>query len=105
MAEKIEPCPHCAGTDIRFDRHAESRSPTGEVWSMCCYGCGATFPNRYKKHLLVEVWNRRAAVDGRQIIPADVIGVFWAHDGLKFRTRDGWRLPTDDEREGMRNGG
>jgi hypothetical protein len=51
---KMQSCPFCAGDDIRFDRHVDNRSPTGEVWSMCCYRCGATFPNRYRKALLVE---------------------------------------------------
>ena len=55
----FKPCPFCEGADIRCDRHHESRSPTGFVWSMCCYNCGATFPNRYKRELLVEAWNRR----------------------------------------------
>ena len=47
------------GTDIRFDRHVDYRSPTKEVWSMCCYNCGATFPNRFKKELLLTAWNTR----------------------------------------------
>jgi Lar family restriction alleviation protein len=60
-AMAFKPCPFCEGTDIRCDKHHESRSPTGFVWSMCCYQCGATFPNRYKRELLVEGWNRRPA--------------------------------------------
>jgi hypothetical protein len=54
MTEKLLPCLHCAGADIRFDKHVSESSPTGEIWSMCCYDCGATFPNRYRKELLVE---------------------------------------------------
>ena len=61
LADELLPCPHCAGTDIRFDRHVSGSSPTGEVWSMCCYHCGATFPNRYRKELLIERWNARPA--------------------------------------------
>lgn len=62
-AEKVLPCPFCGGTDIRFTCHPrEGRGPYHmgqDVWSMCCYECGATFPNRYRKELLVECWNRR----------------------------------------------
>ena len=53
------PCPFCGNEDIRFDCHKSSSNPTGEVWSMRCYDCGATFPNRYKKELLLAAWNRR----------------------------------------------
>lgn len=66
MSEKLLPCPHCGGSDVRFDRHVHGSSPTGEIWSMCCYDCGATFPNRYRKELLVNAWNTRA--DGWQPI-------------------------------------
>jgi len=59
MSKEIKPCPHCGGNDIRFDKHDQVRSPTGEIWSMGCYKCGATFPNRYKKELLVDAWNKR----------------------------------------------
>ncbi len=62
--EDFKPCPFCEGADIRCDKHHETRSPTGFVWSMCCYNCGATFPNRYKRELLVEAWNRRPTADG-----------------------------------------
>lgn len=55
----FKPCPFCEGTDIRSDRHPNSESPTGAIWSMCCYGCGAMFPNRYKRELLLEAWNTR----------------------------------------------
>lgn len=57
---KFLPCPHCKGDDIRHTKHVDQRSPTGVVYSMCCYICGATFPNRYKLKLLVDAWNRRA---------------------------------------------
>ncbi len=58
------PCPFCGGEHIKMTSHKgyQARmSPTGEVWSMCCYDCGATFPNRYKKELLVMQWNKRAS--------------------------------------------
>lgn len=66
MSEReLKPCPFCGGTDIRIDRHAGAGNGIyrrGEdVYSMCCYQCGATFPNRYKRELLVDAWNRRAA--------------------------------------------
>ena len=57
--DKLMSCPFCGGDDIRIDEHNEYRSPTGKVFSMCCYKCGATFPNRYKRDLLVDAWNRR----------------------------------------------
>jgi Lar family restriction alleviation protein len=62
MTETLKPCPFCSGTDIRIDRHpnAGQGSHRGEdVYSMCCYNCGATFPNRYRRELLVEHWNTR----------------------------------------------
>ncbi len=58
------PCPFCGGTDIRITQHIGQGTGflhQGEdVFSMCCYDCGATFPNRYRRELLVECWNRRA---------------------------------------------
>jgi hypothetical protein len=38
------------------------------VYSMCCYECGATFPNRYRRELLVDAWNRRTAPDREAVI-------------------------------------
>lgn len=69
MSELL-PCPFCASSDIRIDQHPNYKAdifhdPSNEkfryIYSMCCYNCGATFPNRYKRELLVENWNRRAA--------------------------------------------
>lgn len=60
-AEKLS-CAFCGGSDIRFDRHPEKRRGihVGEdVWSTCCYQCGATFPNMYSKEKLVEKWKLR----------------------------------------------
>lgn len=57
---ELKPCPHCGGNDIRFDKHpAPHWREENHVWSMCCYDCGATFPNRYRKELLVKAWNTR----------------------------------------------
>lgn len=71
----LKPCPFCGGADIRFDKHtAAGRGPYhfGEtVYSMCCYQCGATFPNRYRRELLEEAWNRRAPHPE----PGDPVGI------------------------------
>jgi Lar family restriction alleviation protein len=56
---EFKPCPFCGGTDIRAESHPAHRSSTAVVWSMCCYTCGATFPSRYRKELLIAAWNRR----------------------------------------------
>ena len=86
MTETLEPCPFCGGEDIRFDRHPGAGSypyHTGEtVYSMCCYKCGATFPNKYKRELLVEAWNTRAPDDVAKIVAwlrkQSSTGVFFA---------------------------
>lgn len=57
MKDEVKPCPFCRGTDIRFDLH--TGAPYDGVWSMCCYQCGATFPNRRSKEALLACWNRR----------------------------------------------
>lgn len=67
MTERdFKPCPFCGGTDIRCANHGKiSRDPfhrEDNVWSMCCYSCGATVANRYRRELLLETWNRRVAV-------------------------------------------
>ena len=36
-----------------------------DIWSMCCYGCGAQVPNMYEEHgrkMMVKAWNTRAAL-------------------------------------------
>lgn len=58
------PCPHCADSDIRVTCHSKmgrGLHDGEDVFSMCCYACGATVPNRYSRDLLIEAWNRRAA--------------------------------------------
>ena len=59
----VLPCPFCGGSDIRFTNHGKvSRDPhhrSDDVWSTGCYNCGASFPNRYNKQLLIDCWNRR----------------------------------------------
>lgn len=61
---ELLPCPFCGGVEIRFDLHTAAgrgmHHEGADVWSMCCYTCGATFPNRYERGLLVAAWNRRA---------------------------------------------
>jgi len=64
MTAKWLPCPFCGGIDIRHDRHVGAGRGIhyGEdIYSMCCYNCGATFPNRYRLELLLEAWNQRVA--------------------------------------------
>jgi Lar family restriction alleviation protein len=59
------PCPHCGGADIRVDCHrGEGRGifhKGDDVWSMCCYDCGAMTPNRYSREVLRAAWNRRTS--------------------------------------------
>lgn len=68
--EALKPCPFCGGANIRFDEHrgaGEGRHHGETVWSMCCYGCGASVPNMYGDHgkdTMVAAWNRRAAPEG-----------------------------------------
>lgn len=58
-----KPCPFCGGTDIRWNRHVGAGSGMWhhgqDVFSMCCYDCGGTVPNRYSLELVNEAWNRR----------------------------------------------
>ena len=65
MSAELLPCPFCGGTNIAlaahpqagrgFDHHGDT------VYSIDCMGCGASFPNRYRREILVEQWNTRAA--------------------------------------------
>lgn len=67
MKPEWKPCPFCGGTDIRHTAHPNQRFGDWEhhpaempyIYSMCCYDCGATFPNRYKLEHLNAAWNRR----------------------------------------------
>lgn len=61
---ELKACPHCAGSDIRIDKHPNRdggylHSHMPYIYSMCCYDCGATFPNCYSREKMVEQWNRR----------------------------------------------
>jgi acyl carrier protein len=57
--EKLS-CPFCGGEDIRFDNHGRlDKYRSEDVWSTCCYNCGATFPNSYNRAILVKQWKRR----------------------------------------------
>lgn len=67
MSDKLvwKPCPFCGGNDIRHDRHPRAGNREhgyADVYSMCCYECGATFPNCYSLKALNDSWNRRAGV-------------------------------------------
>jgi len=57
------PCPHCGSADIRVDCHrGEGRGifhQGDDVWSMCCYRCGARAVNRYSREALRDAWNMR----------------------------------------------
>lgn len=57
---ELKPCPFCGGHDIRIDNHWSAGRNGETIYSMCCYDCGATFPNRYRREVMVESWNRRA---------------------------------------------
>ena len=80
LREALKPCPFCGGNDIRFDKHHSYNYSHPDFkfhWSMCCYNCGATFPNRYRKELLVAAWNTRAALAQ----PEAVEPVAYLHSG------------------------
>ena len=79
----LKPCPFCENKDIRMHSHRtdDYRAPKGLVWSMCCYGCGATFPNRFKKELLVDAWNTRATPAGTVITEDEST---WPEDGQEI---------------------
>lgn len=90
MSEEIKPCPFCGGTDIRFTNHGRiSTNPLhryDDVWSMACYDCEATFPNRYLKELLITCWNRRDDTELKKLKDANA-GLVAACDSLQPRTR------------------
>lgn len=95
MPDCLLPCPFCASTDIRITRHpGEGRGEhRGEdVYSMCCYECGATFPNRYRSDLLVSAWNRRARPTGwRDDVdkaPQNTPVLAWGNGFVRVMTRD-----------------
>lgn len=74
-------CPFCGGEDIRCTRHSNTRyndpdhypSKIPFIYSMCCYQCGATFPNRYRKELLIEAWNRRVPAPQAENVVGDEV--------------------------------
>lgn len=58
MPDKLT-CPFCGSNDIRFTNHGRIVHPQRDLWSTCCYPCGATFPNRYSKETLIRCWQAR----------------------------------------------
>jgi len=72
--ENLKPCPFCESKDIRMDEHQSVTGSTGSIFSMCCYQCGATFPNRYSKELMIKAWNTRAKQQ-REIMQQPVVMV------------------------------
>jgi Lar family restriction alleviation protein len=58
-----KPCPFCAGTEIRWDRHPGAGTGMwhrgDDVYTMCCYACSACFPGAYSLKVLLDKWNRR----------------------------------------------
>jgi hypothetical protein len=76
MTEKLI-CPFCGSRDIRFTNHGEAKPRFGdshsdalhygdEIWSTCCYLCGATFPNMYSREKLEEKWRARPTPEPAQ---------------------------------------
>jgi Lar family restriction alleviation protein len=97
---ELLPCPFCSGTDIRIDRHPGAgrgvHRDGEDAYSMCCYRCGATFPNRYRRELLVNAWNTRAqpVIDpaSEPVAEVDGHGVNWLAAAKDRRIPDGAKL-------------
>ena len=69
---RVMACPFC-GTKPEImpsgERGRDLMHRNDNVWSMCCYSCGAQVPNRYGEHglnLMREQWNKRAALTAAQ---------------------------------------
>jgi Lar family restriction alleviation protein len=68
---KLKTCPFCGGDNIQLSSHTGYRarvSPTGEIFTIRCLGCGVEFPSEYGKDLLVGKWNIRSVQDKHAII-------------------------------------
>ena len=61
----LKPCPFCGCEIIGLVNHGRVSSAPyhgeDDVWSIGCYGCGASVPNRYRKDLIVSEWNKRVS--------------------------------------------
>jgi len=87
-AENSKPCPFCGGTDIRYTKHAKEGMGIHrleDVYSMCCYMCGAHFPNMYSPMALMEKWNRRKSITTEQ----EQEPVAWI-PAFRSPEKDGW---------------
>jgi Lar family restriction alleviation protein len=66
--DELKPCPFCGSSDIS-NVSAGFAGPTNawhlgdEIFAVNCRDCGASVPNRYRNDLVVEAWNRRAAIE------------------------------------------
>ena len=63
MSDKLLPCPFCGGEPKLAAHPGRGRGlHAGEtVYSIDCMTCGASAVNRYREHVIVAAWNRRAA--------------------------------------------
>ena len=61
---ELKPCPFCGDARITLARHPGAGRGMlhkgDDVFSIDCYGCGASVPNRYKQDVIIAAWNRRS---------------------------------------------
>jgi Lar family restriction alleviation protein len=68
MTDALLPCPFCGCCDVRLQKHSNAgrgEHSGDDVFSIGCYRCGASVPNRYNEHgrkLLIAAWNTRADI-------------------------------------------
>jgi Lar family restriction alleviation protein len=73
MTDALLPCPFCGCCDVRLQKHSNAgrgEHSGDDVFSIGCYRCGASVPNRYNEHgrkLLISAWNTRTDISQARI--------------------------------------